>query len=128
MIYTITQAAQVTGKGRSTIFRAIKEGRLSAHRGEGGGYTVDASELSRVFTLAAQRETTRDATAHHDRASETEVAVLRTRVELLTALLDRERQATAELRQVLALLPKPVPSEPKEVPRAWGALSRWLGR
>ena len=102
MNYTITQAAQAVGKGRSTIHRAIKEGRLSAHRGEGGTYTVDASELARVFTVEAHAPAQRDATAYHDTAAETELATLSLKVALLEVALDRERDTLAHEREATA--------------------------
>lgn len=51
MEYTLTDAAKLTRLNKSTLFRAIKAGRLSARRDEGGAYKVDASELARVYDL-----------------------------------------------------------------------------
>lgn len=46
---TLTEAAEQIGKSKSTLTRAIKSGRLSAHRNEHGDYRVEPSELFRVF-------------------------------------------------------------------------------
>lgn len=100
MNYTITQAADAVGKGRSTIHRAIKEGRLSAHRGDGGTYYVDASELARVFPMASQESPKRDVVVHHNTPSGTEAATLALKVTMLEVALEREREAVAREREV----------------------------
>lgn len=51
MEYTLVDAAKAAKVNRSTLFRAIKAGRLSARREEDGSYKVDASELARVYDL-----------------------------------------------------------------------------
>jgi excisionase family DNA binding protein len=50
MNYTLSQAAKVTGKSKSSISRAIDTGRLSANR-NGSLFEIDAAELHRVFPL-----------------------------------------------------------------------------
>jgi len=47
--FSLREAAKQVGKGTTTIFRAIKSGRLSASRTDGGGYAIDAAELFRVY-------------------------------------------------------------------------------
>jgi excisionase family DNA binding protein len=42
-------AAELTGKDRSTILRAIETGRLSATRDDRGHYLIDPAELERVY-------------------------------------------------------------------------------
>jgi len=49
---TLTEAAEQTGKSKSTLTRAIKNGGLSAHRNEHGDYRVEPSELFRVYEPA----------------------------------------------------------------------------
>lgn len=48
MKHTLATAAKATGKGKTTIFRAIKSGKLSASF-ENGVYEIDPAELHRVF-------------------------------------------------------------------------------
>jgi hypothetical protein len=48
-MYTIGQAAKATGKSKSTISTAIKKGTISAVKNEDGSYSIDPSELHRVF-------------------------------------------------------------------------------
>lgn len=49
MKYSLGQASKVTGKAKSTILRAIKNGILSAQKGPLGAYEIDPSELHRVY-------------------------------------------------------------------------------
>jgi hypothetical protein len=46
---TLPQAAKATGKDRTTLFRAIKAGKLSASKNHAGDYQVDVAELIRVY-------------------------------------------------------------------------------
>ena len=48
---SLSQAAKLTGKSKSTINRAIKTGKLSAARHEDGSYSIDPAELSRAFDM-----------------------------------------------------------------------------
>lgn len=54
MTYTLTQAAEATGKSKSTIFRAIQGGKLSATRDElTQGWLIEPSELHRLYPAVA---------------------------------------------------------------------------
>lgn len=46
---TLSQAAKLAGKSKSTLNRAVKSGRLSASRNADGTFSIDPSELLRVF-------------------------------------------------------------------------------
>ncbi|MEP3342367.1 MAG: hypothetical protein ABJO09_08655 [Hyphomicrobiales bacterium] len=48
-LLSATQAAKAVGKSVPTITRAIKSGKLSANKLDGGGYEIDPSELFRVW-------------------------------------------------------------------------------
>ncbi len=140
MDLTLSAAAKATGKSKSTLSRAIHSGKLSARRDDDGVFHIDGAELGRVFGWnpddAPQGRTVGTLEAVQERpavpSSETEVAVLRVKVEMLTALLEREREATGELRQLLALLPnQPKGEAPPAVasaPPPRGFLARLLGR
>jgi len=54
MAYTLTEAATATGLSRSTIFRAIKSGRISAARIE-GNFSIEPVELHRVFPPVSEK-------------------------------------------------------------------------
>ena len=55
MKYTLSQAAEVTGKNKTTIQRAIKSGKISALKNSSGAYEIDPAELHRVFDATTQR-------------------------------------------------------------------------
>ncbi len=54
MKYTLSQAAEATGKNKATIQRAIKSGKISAKKNDSGAYEIDPSELHRVFEVTVQ--------------------------------------------------------------------------
>jgi hypothetical protein len=45
----LREAAEQAGTSKSSIFRAIKSGRLSATRDDLGGVQIDPAELARVY-------------------------------------------------------------------------------
>src|SRR3954471_6938666 len=45
----LREAAEQAGMSKTSIFRAIKSGRLSSTRDENGGIRIDPSELARAF-------------------------------------------------------------------------------
>jgi hypothetical protein len=49
---SLSEAAAWAGKQRSTIFKAIKAGRLSARKDDQGQFRIDPAELARVFQPA----------------------------------------------------------------------------
>lgn len=55
MKYTLSQAAEATGKNKATIQRAIKSGKISASKNSSGAYEIDPAELHRVFNATPQR-------------------------------------------------------------------------
>lgn len=46
---TTQQAAELTGKNRTTIWRACKNGKISAHRSGEGDFLIEPVELERVY-------------------------------------------------------------------------------
>jgi hypothetical protein len=96
---TLSQAARATSKSKSTLNRAIKTGRLSAIRNEDGTFSIDPSELARVFPKNAQE---REPLARQERQEErTETEVI-SKVAMLEQLLEREREALVREREVSA--------------------------
>lgn len=90
--FSLSQAAKLTGKSKSTINRAIKTGKLSATRHEDGSYSIDPSELSRMFNLEPQEGSKR-------RDAEPEENRLLERIEALEAMLSREREISDDLKE-----------------------------
>ncbi len=149
MEMSLSAAARASGLSKSTLSRAIKSGRLSARRAEGGsGWIVDAAELFRAYPTAAARpdaphdeatpapwRATQPPDASHDEARSA-LALLEQALAYERAALEREREVTADLRQrldrsderVRALLGQAAPT-PSPVPTPTrGLLARLLGR
>lgn len=131
MEYSLSKAATVTGKGKSTIHRAIKNGKLSARRHDNGSYSIDAAELYRVFPKESPKETVqRDGMEPVREPVSAELEVLRVRTAMLEEQLGREREAVDDLRRrldkaderVLALTVNASHQEPKKglLARLWG--------
>lgn len=88
---TLSQAAKLTRKSKSTLNRAIKSGRLSAIRNKDGTFSIDPSELLRVFPETAP-ERLDSGSVHH----------LGTGVELPEINALRAELAKAEQRAAVA--------------------------
>jgi hypothetical protein len=110
----LREAAEQAGTSKSSIFRAIKAGRLSATRDDLGGVQIDPAELARVYppkpptperagTMpAAQRGTATSEGGTDDlrvrnAALEAEVRLLREMAENLKAERDRWAQQAERL-------------------------------
>ena len=125
MRYTLGTAAKATGKAKSTILRAIKNGTISAARSHDGSYEIEPSELHRVFRPNGAQQAPSNETQPPLENSET----LRLRLEILEAERQRERDQLQETiddlrsrldrseERISALLASP----PKERARWW----RW---
>jgi len=105
-------AAKAVGKSVPTITRAIKSGRLSATKLDGGGYEIDPAELFRVWPAVTrnpdtQRNMLDDVTPNETRALEVELKAKDQEIALLRSQLDDTRQDRDEWRkqaQQLALV------------------------
>ena len=93
-LLTLTQAAKTAGIARSTLYRAIHDGRISVVSKPDGGKGIDTSELQRVFgPLQSATKLARQYDAPQD------VALLQTRIDALereNRLLRDEIQASRE--------------------------------
>lgn len=97
MKLSASQAAKKVGKSVPTITRAIKSGKLTAEKREGGGYDIDPSELFRVWPAVSGgtgqnpnmlgRETPIETSA-----LQAELDALREKIQV--ADLERERERT----------------------------------
>lgn len=104
--HTVTEAAELAGVTRRTIYRYIKAGKLSASVTSGDGTVIDTSELLRVFGSLSQPEPEQVSTGSHEKQPEyvtlllAEMSQLREQVARLTSKVD-------DLQSKLAL-PAPV--------------------
>ena len=130
MKYSASQAATATGKSVPTITRAIKSGKISADRTDGGGYLIDASELHRVFPpVTSKGDATSpmlgNETPNEIGALEVELKALRERLadkdDVIADLRKRLDAEGEERRRLTALLTDqradPAPVEAMEGPR-----------
>ena len=111
MQYTAGQAAKAVGKNIATITRAIKSGKISASKDDGGAWCIDPAELHRVFPIVPQdlrnsemqrnATPTQEAIAGAENTLLQEVAILRERVRSQEALLSDRADQIADLRSRL---------------------------
>lgn len=110
---TLGQAAKAASVAKSTISRAIGEGRLSAGQDESGAYCIEPAELFRVFppksdaTVADGVSATAEGTESNPAgtgdgtASNALVAALREQIADWKVMADRERAIADEVRRQL---------------------------
>jgi excisionase family DNA binding protein len=98
---SLREAAETAGTSKSTVWRAIKSGRLSATRLDDGGFAIDPSELSRVFQVRhdAEHDTGQGATAPSAPAGRAATAGLDAETAARLAAAEAE---IAGLRELLA--------------------------
>ncbi|MEZ9594466.1 hypothetical protein AB4298_07470 [Shewanella sp. 10N.261.52.F9] len=102
----LSQAARITGKNRTTIWRHIKSGKLSCQKDRDGMPTVDTSELIRVYgTLRLEATPNEDKKQHQATPSYDDL------VEVIKALRDEQKLMRDELNKLTHRLTF---SEPKE--------------
>lgn len=114
---TLRQAQDRCGVSRSTIHRALKSGKLSGTRAEDGSWSIEESELARVFPWDVSEPVQRD----DKRQVGDSEAVLLVKVSMLEQQLERERDTIDDLRRRLdrsedriLALSAPVPTIPSE--------------
>ena len=139
MKHSLTSAATATGISKSTIYRAIKSGKMSAIF-EDGVYKIDPAELHRVFSPVSVERAMKDDMTQSETQGET--PLLKLEVDFLKQQLEREREfvkslerrldeSDAERRKLTALLtfqqeqPVKVQKEPvKKENKLWKKLFR----
>jgi hypothetical protein len=88
---SLSEAATAAGIAKSTIWRAIKSGRVSASKTETGCYQIDAAELFRVFP----------ATNKHAAMKQDGTAAERAAAAVLEAQISALKDVSALLREQL---------------------------
>jgi len=100
MVYTLGEAAKATSKSKATISKAIKSGRISAHKDETGTFHIDPSELHRVYPPAVssdQMETPANTSARTD--IDGTIRELQARLEAAHERLSDKETVIADLRE-----------------------------
>jgi len=115
---TVRQATELTGKGRSSLYRDMAKGRLSYRTEADGGRVVDTSELIRVYGELRQNEThERDGLRLPD---ETEKTVSEALIAEIKALREEVAGLRQEMQSMRLLEHKPeTAAAPAETPRRW---------
>lgn len=106
--FTLADAARIAGVSRPTIYRLVKEGKVSVTQDDRGVKRVDAAELKRVFPNASFEtgETgapvrTRQTETAPDRVLEVELRGARELLEVTRQALQAEREEKARLLGVV---------------------------
>lgn len=109
---TVRQAAEQVGVSRQTMFRYIKEGKVSATLTNAGQKQIEVTELLRAFgslqvetvTPATARDKQRQESTDHTTATATaisyqiEIAQLRAQLELKNSQLEIAQERISELK------------------------------
>ena len=93
---SLIEAARVSGQSKSTIWRAVNSGRLSATRTYTGDYQIAPAELHRVFSLETGEGHTTAVSVKRDA-----MAMERAETDLMQAQIDRLFQVGELIRNEL---------------------------
>lgn len=89
MYLTLSQAAKETGKSKSALFKALKDGVMSYVDKTDAGYKIDPAELFRVFPKNDDKEQLRTRKeTERTPESDAENAILRARIDALTMQIE----------------------------------------
>lgn len=116
----VAQAAEMVGKSRMTLMKAIGKGKLSATRDVHGRWQVDPAELTRVYRVVAvangnQLPVSADGSSPMAEVAQAKIEALEARIAEQAATItdlrtqrDQERAERVQAQaQVMALLPSP---------------------
>ncbi|WP_407252198.1 helix-turn-helix transcriptional regulator [Klebsiella pneumoniae] len=109
---SISEAARLTGKSRTTLHRLIKAGDLSTCSGERNAKMVDTSELLRVFgpfaPVSVEQEEEEQVSGQRDTVTsdhnEQAIYILKQEIEHLNTLLASKDSHIDSLKQAMLLL------------------------
>ena len=96
-ILTFSQAAQVTGASRSTIYRYAKEGQISTVRLPNGKQGIDVAELERVFGPLKKPDASQDIPIRRGKPAKTQTDVFQDRSEVVELLRQQAELSEQEL-------------------------------
>ena len=98
-LLSATQAAKAVGKSVPTITRAIKNGKLSAKKLEGGGYEIDPSELFRVWKAVTNSYNETPSVLEHE--TPLEDSALQVKIDVMSERLNDAHDTIRDLRERL---------------------------
>jgi excisionase family DNA binding protein len=123
MSYTLAEAAAACGVDKSTVRRAVRSGRISGTRDEGGVWRIEPVELHRVFPPAVGRTEGDTAAAPLHAPPDAAAAATDALVAELRAVIADLRQDRDQWREQAQRLALPKPPEPR--PADALAAERW---
>src|SRR5215218_2073959 len=102
MAYTLTEAAHATGLNKTTIFRAIRRGEISANRdATTKQWMVDPAELHRVYPVVADNDAAKAIALPRNDAAEAEMRVALAKLAAAEQRCADAHDQIADLRQRL---------------------------
>lgn len=137
MKISASQAAKEVGKSIPTITRAIKSGKISAEKQEGGGYLIETSEVFRIFEKKRNHSDVTTNILGYETPIETrvleakleakdkEIALLLSERDDLRQRLNDESVERRKLTMILSDMREKPPEKPTEARK--GFLARLLG-
>ena len=118
-ILTFSEAARVTKRSLSTIYRYVKEDTISAVQLPNGKRGIDTTELERVFGPLKPLDTSQDAPVKQEKTVKAQIDVFRERDEVVgllrqqVELLERELMNAEEKAKLLGLLEQRLLESPR---------------
>ena len=104
-LINMSEAAKLAGIGRTTLYRYVKNGRISVTKDKDGSPAVDTAELARCFTLSTGDSTVTATGTHIGTREDSSVTdALRREVEHLRQVVVVLEQNNMDLRQSLLLI------------------------
>lgn len=139
MRFSINQAAKAVGVARSTLYRDIKEGKVSVGKDGKGKPFIDVCELERVYGKVTVSDMSEDVPIGHvatvekdskDSVLQREIELLRERLADKDSVIDdlrRRLDSEAEERRRLTMLLtyQPEPPQPDTTKTAHGKGRLW---
>ena len=125
MKLSASQAAKEVGKSVPTITRAIKSGRLTAEKRDGGGYDIDPAELFRVWPKVTDESDATQTKLGRETLSVT--SALEREVELLREMLDETRADRDQWREQAQKITALIEADKPEPPEKRGLWARVFG-
>jgi hypothetical protein len=116
----VSEAAKLCGKDRKTLYRQIKEGKLSATKDETGATKIDIAELVRVYGALRNISDTQDsgntvALPQPETIDlRVELALLKAEVANLKERLGDKESHIEDMRNSMRLLGHSEPNQPKK--------------
>jgi len=124
-IISISEAAKLTGKNRTTIYNYINNGRLSAVVGVDGTKKIDTTELLRVFPdikIEESRQQIDNTIQQMETHKTEEINKLKQENQHLKDLLEEKKEQIVIYERTMTLLENKSYTQNKEKKGFWGRI------